>query len=322
MSSRAFSQSAAPTPTVRVKLLKSYPHDAGAFTQGFELDPDNPNHYLESTGHYGRSTLRRVELNSGKILSSHRLSPRHFGEGLTRIQGHWVQLTWRAGEALRYDARTLAPVAPWSYNGEGWGLCFDGKSLWMSSGSAVLTERNPSDFSVIRAVTVRYNDQDLTQLNELECARGRVYANVWHQDWIAEIDPSSGTVTQRIDAASLRAQAGRHAGTLNGIAYRSKTDTFLLTGKNWSKIFEVDIARITAPKDVPGASDKKQRPQPSNNKGCGCAFFSRQGTNHLSLAACIGLIFGGVGIRGRRRSTAKCASAVHGKAHSMQRSQS
>lgn len=299
------------TPTVAVKVLQQYPHDAAAFTQGFELDPDNPSQYIESTGHYGRSTLRRVELNTGKIIQRFSLERQFFAEGLTRIGNTLVQLTWKAGQALRYDARNFSPAAPWTYQGEGWGICFDGKALWMSDGSSTLTARNPTDFTVLRSVTVRYNGQALSQLNELECARGHVYANVWHQDWVAEIDTQSGNVTRRIDASALRSQAGPYAGTLNGIAYRSKTGTFLLTGKNWSKIFEVGIA-LNADSS---ANSDTSKPGPAKKvgptKSRGCALLSGRNSSAFGFLISLGLVFGGSNLRRRKTSTAKCALADH-----------
>lgn len=309
VSSRANSKPTA--PIVQVAPLKSYPHDPGAFTQGLELDPNHRGQYIESTGHYGQSTLRRVELNSGKVLKRNELSRQHFGEGITRVGQQWVQLTWKSGQALRYDARTLSPLAPWTYKGEGWGLCFNGTTLWMSDGSATLQARDPATFTLLRSIKVRYNDQALSQLNELECAKGKIYANVWHQDWIAEIDPNDGIVTRRIDAASLRKDAGTYAGTLNGIAYRSETGTFLVTGKNWSKIFEVEFAQKAGSSADPGTSPQNPPEKTSTKKRRGCAFFAAKSYAPLGLFTGLYLSCIGLGVRRRRPSTAKRASKIH-----------
>lgn len=305
VSSPALAKSAAS----ELRILKTYPHDAGAFTQGLEMDPHDPRNYVESTGQYGSSTLRVIEVESGKIQRRINLPTTLFGEGISRVGDAWVQLTWRAGVALRYDTKSLASLQKWEYQGEGWGLCYDGQVLWMSDGSSYLSARNPRDFSLLRRIQVRYNDQPLTQLNELECARGSIFANVWHQDWIARIDPSNGKLLERIDASALRKQVGSRAGTLNGIAYRSESDTFLLTGKNWPKLFEVDFARIKAP----GAASKPSSPQAKSpttgtSKGRGCAFFSLQSRGAMGVIIGLGCVCGWGNRRSRRRSTAKRAS--------------
>lgn len=273
------------------------------------MDPHDQRNYVESTGQYGSSTLRVIELVSGEVKRRIKLPANLFGEGISRVGNAWVQLTWRAGIALRYDTKSLASLQKWQYQGEGWGLCYDGKVLWMSDGSSYLSARNPQDFSLLRRIQVRYNDQPLTQLNELECARGSIFANVWHQDWIARIDPSNPSLVERIDASALRKQVGPRAGTLNGIAYRSESDTFLLTGKNWSKLFEVDFARIKAP----GAASKPALPQDkplatSGSKSRGCALFSQQSRGALGVIIGLGCVCGWGNRRGRRHSTAKRAS--------------
>jgi glutamine cyclotransferase len=151
-----------------------------------------------------------------------------------------LQLTWQDGRTFTYDRDTFAPGATFEYAGEGWGLCHDGRDLVMSDGSAQLTFRGPSTFRVQREVTVRRGGEPLERLNELECVRGEVYANVWTTDRIVRIDAATGAVTADVDASGLLSPAERAgADVLNGIAYDSATDTFLITGKLWPRMFRV-----------------------------------------------------------------------------------
>lgn len=222
---------------LRAEVVESHPHDSGAFTQG--LLWANGALY-ESTGQYGRSTLRRVRLEDGRILASRDLGPQFFGEGLARVGDRLVQLTWREELAIVSNLVDLQEQTTMAYAGEGWGLCHDGESLVMSNGSATLTFRDPETFDVERQVTVRREGVPVSLLNELECVDGAVYANVWRSENIFRIDPSTGRVTAVIDARGLLSPE-ETAGTdvLNGIAYRPETGTFLLTGKYWPRLFEV-----------------------------------------------------------------------------------
>jgi glutaminyl-peptide cyclotransferase len=249
---------AAPAPTAaptrpavvreKVRVLASYPHDPAAFTQGLLLDDG---FLLESTGLYGHSSLRRVELQSGKVVRKVDLPEQLFGEGLALADGHLFQLTWRAHKALVYDPNTFARVGELSYATEGWGLCFDGKRLILSDGSDHLYFHDPHTFARIGSQEVELAGRRLTQLNELECVGGKVYANVWMSDRIVEIDPNDGAVGALIDANALFSPAERAAlgpdAVLNGIAYDPADQTFLLTGKLWPKIFRVRFVPAGAP---------------------------------------------------------------------------
>ena len=204
----------------------------------------------EGTGLVGRSTIRRVDLTSGVVEQQSALPEEFFGEGLARVGQRLIQLTWKNHKALVWDLATLKKVAELDYDGEGWGLCFDGKRLVMSDGSDRLTFRNPSTFEKEGEVRVRRGRRPVTNLNELECIRGLVYANVWMDSHIARIDPETGEVTGWIDASGLlEPSEAVNADVLNGIAEMEGTDHLLITGKLWPRLFEVQV--IPAVKDQP-----------------------------------------------------------------------
>jgi glutamine cyclotransferase len=225
----------------RVEVVRAYPHDRTAFTQGLVLHDGK---LLESTGLVGKSSLREVEVETGRVIRRVEVAPPVFAEGLALVGDELIQLSWQDGRALRYDRRTFARRGEFSYRGEGWGLCHDGASLVMSDGSANLTIRKPSDFSISRVVTVTLDGRPLPALNELECVDGAVYANVWMRDRIVRIDPSSGRVTATIEVPPLLSPIEREGvDVLNGIAYDPGSKTFLITGKLWPKLFRVKFVR-------------------------------------------------------------------------------
>ncbi|MDX1644234.1 MAG: glutaminyl-peptide cyclotransferase [Thermoanaerobaculia bacterium] len=222
-----------------VRVLGEVPHDPQAFTQGLLWHEGK---LYESTGLHGRSTLRRIDPGDGRIEHSVELPEALFGEGLARVGDRLVQLTWRNGEARVYDLSTLELVERQRYSGEGWGLCFDGRELVMSNGSAQLVRRDPTSFAELERIEIRLDGRPVRGLNELECAEGWIYANVWQSDRIVRIDPASGEVMAVVDAAPLRRRLTTPLETdavLNGIAYRPDTATFYLTGKLWPVLFEV-----------------------------------------------------------------------------------
>lgn len=225
------------------EVLATYPHDADAFTQGLLLEGGR---FYESTGLYGESTLREVVPETGEVLREVTVPPEYFAEGLTLVGDRLIQITWREGEAFVYDRETFERTGTLTYSGEGWGLCFDGEQLIMSDGSATLTRRDPETLKVLGTYGVTLGGQPVTRLNELECALGDVYANVWQTDTIVRIN-ETGEVVQEIDASNLltaeeRSRLGPNA-VLNGIAYDPEAETFFLTGKLWPKVLEV---RFTA----------------------------------------------------------------------------
>jgi glutaminyl-peptide cyclotransferase len=222
---------------LRVQVVESYPHDPGAFTQGLVLAGGR---MFESTGLEGRSSLREVDLKSGKVLRKLDVPAPVFAEGLALVGSRLFQITWKHEVVYTYDRDTFKKGPSFDYTGEGWGLCYDGREIVMSDGSARLTFRGPETFRPVRELTVRSGGQPVDQLNELECVGPHVYANVWMTDRIVRIDPKSGEVTAVIDAASLLAPAERFGtDVLNGIAHDPSNDTFLITGKLWPRMFRV-----------------------------------------------------------------------------------
>jgi len=231
---------AAEVPTAErlsARVRGSFPHDPTSYTQGLLW---HSGALFESTGQYGRSSLRRVDLASGTVLDQRALPDALFAEGLARVEDRLVQLTWRAGLATAYDLESLEPLAEWNYQGEGWGLCFDGGQLWMSDGSDRLQRRDPATFVALGELAVTLDGQPLQRLNELECAEGWIYANVYETNLIARIDPASGRVAALVDASNLLSAAEKEgAEVLNGIAYDAEREVFFLTGKYWPRLFEV-----------------------------------------------------------------------------------
>jgi glutamine cyclotransferase len=225
---------------LRVQIVRSYPHDRAAFTQGLVLHDGK---LYESTGLVGQSSLREVELETGRVIRKTDVAPPIFAEGLALVGNRLIQLTWQNARALVYDRRTFTKQGEFTYRGEGWGLCYDGKQLVMSDGSANLTFRRPADFATTRVMRVTLDGQPLDQLNELECVDGAVYANVWMRDLIVRID-AAGRVTQRIDAPNLLSPMERQGvDVMNGIAYDPADKTFLITGKLWPRLFRVKFVK-------------------------------------------------------------------------------
>ena len=224
---------------LRVQVVAKYPHAPDAFTQGL-LWHDGV--LYESTGRYGRSSLRRVRLEDGKVLSERSLDPSFFGEGLALVDDRLVQLTWRSGIAVVSDLQSLEQQELLRYPGEGWGLCFDGTALVMSDGSSILERRDPQSMDLLEEMTVWRGERPVRKLNELECVGDDVYANIWQSNEIVRIDAKTGRVTAVIDASGLLTPSeALRADVLNGIAYKADTDTFLLTGKLWPHVFEVEL---------------------------------------------------------------------------------
>jgi glutaminyl-peptide cyclotransferase len=230
---------------LKVQVLATYPHDPSAFTQGLLL---RDGALYESTGLYGRSTLRRVDPTTGEVAQSIVLNPRYFAEGLADAGDRLIQLTWKEDVAFVYDLTSFQQLGQLPYSGEGWGLCSDGTRLVMSNGSSQLTFRDPGTFDVLGQVPVVAEGRPMEQLNELECVGDRVYANVWMTDTILRIDPASGQVDGIIDASGLLTpDERRNADVLNGIAYDPGDGTFLITGKLWPKMFRVQFVSADAP---------------------------------------------------------------------------
>lgn len=220
------------------EVTARYPHDSAAYTQGL-LWADST--LYESTGLYGRSDLRRVDLHTGRVLASRSLAANRFGEGLALLRGRLYQLTWESGVAYAYDAGTLAPLDSFKYAGEGWGLATDGTSLIMSDGSDSLRILSPETFRVQRVVHVRYKGDPLYKLNELEYVGGTVLANVYQSNWVLRIDPATGEVRQVLDFGELYPDRPASAEVMNGIALSPDGTQLLMTGKRWPVLFQLRL---------------------------------------------------------------------------------
>lgn len=222
----------------KASVMNLYPHNQGHFTQGFEF---NGNELYEGTGQNGSSLLAKIDLNSGNPIKEVNLEPAYFGEGITILGNNVYQITWQQQKCFVYNKETLEKINEITYNGEGWGLCNDAKHIIMTDGSERLYFRNPQTFEINRIVEVYDNLGPITSLNELEYIDGKIYANVWQQNYIVVIDPNSGKVLKKIDCSEVVIKAKGGGEVLNGIAYQPATKKLYLTGKNWSKIAEVVI---------------------------------------------------------------------------------
>lgn len=220
-------------------LVASTPHDSSASTQGLLL---HDGAYYESTGGYERSTLRRVDPESGRVLQLLDLPFQAFGEGLALRDGRLYQLEWKSGRGFIYDRETFEKLGNFQYEGEGWGLAWNGEHFILSDGTATLRFLEPESFEVARTVTVHDNRGAVDQLNELEWVEGRVYANRWHTDEIVVIDPGSGIVEAVLNLAALERPRPRDPeSVLNGIAYDPETSFLHVTGKRWPRVHVLRI---------------------------------------------------------------------------------
>lgn len=222
------------------RVVHTYPHDPQAYTQGLVYDGG---FLYESTGLNGRSSLRMVDLETGRVLQRADVPEKYFAEGLTDCGSSLIQLTWQSHVAFVYDRFSFRQLHSFDYSGEGWGLTQDGNNLILSDGTSTLRFFNPQSFHEVRHIVVKDHGAQVTQLNELEFVRGEIYANVWHTDRIARISPVSGNVIGWIDLTGLLApgQVTDPEAVLNGIAYDAAHDRLFVTGKLWPKLFEIKI---------------------------------------------------------------------------------
>lgn len=231
-----------PAPTAGFEVVQSYPHDPQAFTQGLVYAQGR---LFESTGQVGQSSVREVELGTGAVLRRREVPPPHFAEGLALRAGRLYQLTWKSQRGFVYDAATLQPAGEFTYAGEGWGLTVteDGRSLVMSDGTATLRFLDPHGFAVQRTLTVTDAGRPVADLNELEWVKGELWANVWLTKRIVRIDPGSGHVKGWVDLTGLPLPE-HHTGdedVLNGIAYDAAAERLFVTGKYWSRLYEIRV---------------------------------------------------------------------------------
>jgi len=236
------------------RIVRTYPHDPNAFTQGLVFVDGS---LYESTGLNGKSSLRMVDLETGRVLQFQPVDSKYFAEGLTNWGSTLVQLTWESHVALVYDRFSFRLLRTFSYSEEGWGLTQDGKSLILSDGSDTLRFFDPATFREVRRVGVKDRGKPVSEINELEFIRGEIYANIWHSDRIARIDPASGKVLGWIDLNGLlpAAEHSSAEAVLNGIAYDSAHDRLFVTGKLWPKLFEIQIVP-EPPEPVPAHHGK------------------------------------------------------------------
>jgi glutaminyl-peptide cyclotransferase len=226
--------------TYGYEVVNSWPHDRQAFTQGLVF---HQGALFESTGQQGFSSLRRVELKTGKVLQKIDVPRQYFAEGLTLFGGKLYQLTWQHQKGFVYDPANFEQVGEFRYDGEGWGLTHDGESLILSDGTSQIRFIDPQTFEVRRTVNVRDGGQAVREINELEYVKGEIWANVWHKDRVARIDPRTGAVVGWVDLRGLLAAGDVKdpEAVLNGIAYDEDGDRLFVTGKLWPKLFEIRV---------------------------------------------------------------------------------
>jgi glutamine cyclotransferase len=232
------------TPMMTFEILHTFPHDPQAFTQGLVY---NEGYLLESTGLYGESTLRKVNLGTGEVRDQVDLDPAYFGEGLALFEDNLFQLTWRENTGFVYDLEDFSLVNQFRYPTEGWGLTDDGERLIMSDGTSRLYFLDPSSLQITGTIEVTFQGEQIMHLNELEYIRGEIFANIWQTDNIIRIDPNTGDVVGWIDLSGILPQDLRTGETdvLNGIAYDPEKDRLFITGKRWPKLYEIQLIPLT-----------------------------------------------------------------------------
>jgi glutaminyl-peptide cyclotransferase len=230
-----------PIPTrYGYRVVKTYPHDRTAFTQGLEF---RDGFLYEGTGLAGRSSLRKVELATGKVVQNFDVPQPFFGEGITVLDQRIFELTYTTQTGFIYDKTNFRVLKSFNYPGEGWGLTNDGKRLYMSDGSSEIRVWDPATLKEVRRITVKDGTREIKGLNELEFVKGEIYANVWHDDRIARISPADGKVLGWIDLTNIlpKSEHPEPEAVLNGIGYDAAGDRLFVTGKLWPKIFEIKL---------------------------------------------------------------------------------
>lgn len=229
----------AAAPEYGYRVVRIFPHDRAAFTQGLEY---RGGFLYEGTGMEGQSTLRRVKLETGQVVQSTPIPPNLFGEGITVINNRVVQLTWRHGTGFVYEQGTFRPIRQFRYPGEGWGLTNDGKQIYMSDGSADIRIWDGETLAEKRRFRVQDGGRPVNNLNELEFIKGEIWANIWQTDRIVRISPTDGRVLGWIDLTGILPPNEREgADVMNGIAYDPMGDRLFITGKWWPRMFEIKI---------------------------------------------------------------------------------
>ncbi len=231
-------------PSISYNIVNTYPHDTTSFTEGLQL---YNNELYESTGNKGESKLLRVDLKSGKVTQELALNDEYFGEGLTVLRDTIYQMTWQEKVGFVYDAKTFKLIRTFVLDRDGWGMTTDGQYLITSDGTSNIAYREPSTFRTMKIVSVTDNNGPVGNINELELVKGYLYANIWNTNYIVRIDPASGKVVGKMDLSGVLEQAAKQTpdpnrgNVLNGIAYDSVKNSFLLTGKYWPVLLEVKL---------------------------------------------------------------------------------
>lgn len=233
----------APAPSVQrqsFRIVRTLPHDTMAFTQGLVVHAGG---FVESTGQNGQSSIRLVDIATGKVRRMVRLADRYFGEGMTVLDGKAYMLTWLTQTGFVFDVATLKQTGTFTYAGEGWGLTNDGTNLIMSNGTNMLTVLDPASFRVVRAISVTLDGRSVTLLNELEWVDGEIWANVWRTNEIVRIDPATGVVKGVVDCTGILPEMEMTMATdvMNGIAYDPSAKAVYVTGKNWPHVYQIDV---------------------------------------------------------------------------------
>jgi len=233
-------------PVYEVDVVHTYPHDPEAFTEGLFFFKG---FLYESTGYENHSSIRKVRLTTGAVVQKYDLPAQYFGEGIVNWQGHLISLTWKSHIGFVFDLNSFKLQREFHYEGEGWALTQDGKQLIMSDGTPELRFLNPTTLQETNRIEVTLDGKPVYNVNELEYVKGEIYANVWHTNWIARIDPKDGHIVGLINLAGLLS-ADDHVegpdGVLNGIAYDAASDRLFVTGKNWPKLFEIRLRKSVA----------------------------------------------------------------------------
>ncbi|GGE63816.1 glutaminyl-peptide cyclotransferase [Massilia psychrophila] len=240
-----FGAAEAAIPVYAFMVKHAYPHDTGAFTQGLFIKDGV---LYESTGLKGQSSIRRVQLETGRVLQKKEVPAEFFGEGIAAVGDDIVGLTWTSKVGFVYDAKTFDVKRKFSYEGEGWGLTSNGKQVFMSDGSPAIRVLDPKTLAEVRRIRVSADGKPIAGLNELEWVDGQIYANVWGSNVIARIDPANGNVLGWIDLTGLADPAWKGMGpddVLNGIAWDAVHRRLFVTGKHWPKLFEIELVERT-----------------------------------------------------------------------------
>lgn len=227
----------------KAEVIKVHPHKTKSYTQGLEFDGDQLYEGTGGRGDVGESLIAKVDLKTGEFTQEHKIGDEYFGEGITIMGDTLYQLTWQKHTCFIYNKNTFEKLGTYTYTGEGWGLCNDGKELIMSDGSNRIYFRDPRTFGIIRSIEVFSNEGPVNRLNELEYIHGKIYANVYTTNRIVVIDPKTGVVLRNIDCSLVALDYKKSGEVLNGIAYKKDTKQLFITGKDWPNLLEIALVK-------------------------------------------------------------------------------